>query len=499
MVLTGITRKEFDTSDLGMVLPEHLVICRDEINESTDPEAFQKRLWDMFPRQFPEPLSLPQIDRVRWHLFPEIRINPPEQLLIGGDQGDNQKQDAQGDLHSTAENRPSIHVDAEPNHPSELFPDIIKVMDLEQEALARSLGDGHRVIHGVAGSGKTLILGYRCVHLANTFIKPVLVLCFNVTLAAKLREVIQINELSERVQVRHFHDWCGDQLRTYHVDKPAAGSHYVRELVQTVIDATDSGRIPRAQYGAVMIDEGHDFEPDWLRLVVSMIDPDTNSLLLLYDDAQSIYTKRSLGFSLSSVGVQAVGRTKILRINYRNTDEILNYAYQFASKWLSGEELDDDQITTVTPETAGRHGPNPVFKLCPGFDEEVQLIIKCIREQHDKGMPWSDICVTYRANWMGEKLNEAMKSAGLPVHWLRSKTDKTRLSSSDSSIKLMTMHSSKGLEYPLVIVSGVGSMPDKHAEAATEAKLLYVAMTRATEKLLVTAHQRSEFAEKLAA
>lgn len=142
-----------------MVLPEHLAICRDEITENTDPEAFQKRLWDMFPRQLPEPLSLPQIDRVRWHLFPEIRINPPEQLLIGGDQGDNQKQDAQGDLPSTAENRPSVHVDAEPNHPSELFPDIIKVMDLEQEALARSLGDGHRVIHGVAGSGKTLILG----------------------------------------------------------------------------------------------------------------------------------------------------------------------------------------------------------------------------------------------------------------------------------------------------------------------------------------------------
>lgn len=266
------------------------------------------------------------------------------------------------------------------------------------------------------------------MHLANTFVKPVLILCFNVTLAAKLREVIQINKLSERVQMRHFHDWCGDQLCTYLVDKPAAGGYYVRELVQTVIDATDSGRIPKAQYGAVMIDEGHDFEPDWLRLVVSMIDPDINSLLLLYDDAQSIYTKRLLGFSLSSVGVQAVGRTKILRINYRNTDEILNYAYQFASKWLSGEELDDDQITTVTPETAGRHGPNPVFKLCSGFDEEVQLIINCIKEQYDKGMPWSDICVAYRANWMGDKLNEAMKSAGLPVHWLRSKADKTRLS-----------------------------------------------------------------------
>ena len=432
-------------------------------------------------------------------MFPEIRINPPEQLLIDSDQTDVQRSDAHDDRPSSVVKKTLKHVDSKTSEPARLFPDIIKVMDLEQEALARSPGDGHRVIHGVAGSGKTLILGYRCVHLANTYIKPVLVLCFNVALAAKLREIIQINDLSDRVLVRHFHDWCGDQLRTYHVDKPVAGKNYVKELVQTVINATDSGRIPRAQYGPVMIDEGHDFEPDWLRLIVSMIDPDTNSLLLLYDDAQSIYTKRSLGFSLSSVGVQAVGRTKILRINYRNTDEILNYAYQFASKWLSGEELDDDQITTVTPETAGRHGPNPVFKLCPDFDQEVQLIIKCIKEQHSKGMPWSDICVAYRAKWMSEKLHEAMKHAGMPVHWLRSKADKTRLSSSDPSIKLMTMHSSKGLEYPLVIVSGVGSMPDKHADASTEAKLLYVAMTRATDKLLVTAHQRSVFAEKLAA
>ncbi|MFK7893330.1 MAG: 3'-5' exonuclease [Granulosicoccus sp.] len=100
---------------------------------------------------------------------------------------------------------------------------------------------------------------------------------------------------------------------------------------------------------------------------------------------------------------------------------------------------------------------------------------------------------------MGEKLNEAIRAAGLPVHWLKTSSEKKRLASAESTIKLMTMHSSKGLEFPLVIVSGVGSMPGKNADSSTEAKLLYVAMTRATEKLLVTAHQASEFAEILAA
>jgi superfamily I DNA/RNA helicase len=83
------------------------------------------------------------------------------------------------------------------------------------------------------------------------------------------------------------------------------------------IQGVDAGRIPRAQYGAIMIDEGHDFEPEWLKLVTQMVDPSTDSLLLLYDDAQAIYRKsKGLDFSLSSVGIKAAGRTSILRLNY---------------------------------------------------------------------------------------------------------------------------------------------------------------------------------------
>jgi hypothetical protein len=76
VVLSSITRKQFNETDLQTVLPEHQVICRDELDKSVDAEAFQKRLWDMFNVQFPQKLTLPQIDRVRWHLFPELRINP---------------------------------------------------------------------------------------------------------------------------------------------------------------------------------------------------------------------------------------------------------------------------------------------------------------------------------------------------------------------------------------------------------------------------------------
>lgn len=474
VVLSNITRKQFDNAGLAEVLPEHQTICKDEMVESVDPEAFQERLWNMFNVQFATPLTLPQIDRIRWHLFPEVRINTGDQVSLFPDEPDEESVD-------------------------QLLPDIVKVMDMQQELLARSLGEGHRVIHGVAGSGKTLILGYRCLYLAKLLHKPILVLCFNITLAARLRELMAEQGVSDRVNVYHFHDWCGQQLRTYHVGRPASGDRYFDRLVESVISAAEKGEIPTAQYGAVMIDEGHDFEPDWLKLVVSMVDPDTNSLLLLYDDAQSIYSKKSqLDFSLSSVGVQARGRTTVLKLNYRNTDEILGFAYRFACRYLSPHDDGEDHVPLVVPESAGRHGPPPAVKTFSSYEEEARYITHIFRRLNDeRDIPWSDMCVTYRSKWMGEKLHTAFQASGLPSQWLANAKAKKQFSPGADSVKLMTMHSSKGLEFPVVAVSGVGYMPGDSADKVGEAKLLYVAMTRSTESLLLTSHRETEFLEQL--
>jgi len=61
----------------------------------------------------------------------------------------------------------------------------------------------------------------------------------------------------------------------------------------------------------------------------------------------------------------------------------------------------------------------------------------------------------------------------------------------------MTIHSSKGLEFPMVIIAGLGFMPLKSLDVVSEAKLLYVAMTRSTEKLLLTSHSETEFTQRL--
>ena len=466
VVLTEITRKQFDAKNLGELIPEYLVICKDEMTESADPEVFQKRLWDMFTARFDCLLSMPQIDRIRWHLFPEIRIS-------------------QGNLFA-----PSKEDEAP------VSDHLMRVMDLQQEQLARSLGDGHRVIHGVAGSGKTLILGYRCQRLAETIDKPILVLCFNVALASKLEHMIAERGLQERVTVRHFHGWSADQLKLYHVKKPHDGPEYHERLVSAVIQGVDRGEIPRAQYGAVLIDEGHDFSPDWLKLITQMVDPETNSLLLLYDDAQSIYSKqRSRKCSLKSVGIQAQGRTTILRVNYRNTNEILDCAFKVAEDVIRPQDAEEDGIPLVKPEMAGRHGAAPKLIRARSLADEAKQIAAQLKSFNSEGRSWKDMAVLYCAHFIGDEIATALQQANIPFERLE-KGSSRKYNAGADSVKLMTMHASKGLEFPIVAIAGLGHMPYRSEQEADDARLLYVAMTRATERLVLTASKRSVFVEK---
>ncbi len=61
------------------------------------------------------------------------------------------------------------------------------------------------------------------------------------------------------------------------------------------------------------------------------------------------------------------------------------------------------------------------------------------------------------------------------------------------------MQSSKGLEFRSVIFIGLGQIDSSETKAAQNMKLLYVGMTRAKERLLITASGRNEFTERLGA
>jgi DNA helicase IV len=458
VVLTRITRKQFDDAGLSEAIAPHHVICSDEMYETVEAESFQQRLWNMFPHAFGRVMSLPQLDRVRWIMFPEVRVQTT------------------GDLFDDSDNQAEL-------------PSIMRVMDLQQEQLARSLGNGHRVIHGVAGSGKTMILGYRAEYLARASTattKPVLILCFNEPLAVKLASVMDAKGLSSSVHVRHFHKWCRDQLVAFGQTLPdyhMPVTEKMVEMVQRVIHGVERQQIPSGQYQAVLIDEGHDFAPEWLKLVTQMVDPATNSLLVLFDDAQSLYERsRSKQFSFKSVGIAAQGRTTILKINYRNTQQILQTASLIAADLLTADDRDDDGIPLLHPISCGRDGEAPLFIRLPSLREEAYAIADHLSAAHQEGHAWGDMAILCR-DWNTMDLcAAALRQRQLPHH-VRKKAGDFKPGS--DTIQIMTMHVSKGLEFPVVALPGVGHMPAQGEHEVEAARVFYVAATRATHRLMI--------------
>ncbi len=64
-------------------------------------------------------------------------------------------------------------------------------------------------------------------------------------------------------------------------------------------------------------------------------------------------------------------------------------------------------------------------------------------------------------------------------------------------MKLNTMHSNKGLEFPLVCIRGIDAPAKEEEDLQDEARLIYVAMTRATQVLVMTHGDASVLGEKM--
>lgn len=229
--------------------------------------------------------------------------------------------------------------------------DTIKVMDRRQEALAKSLGSGHRVIRGVAGSGKTLVLVYRARLLARLLPnKRILVTCYTKSLASQLKaqladapnvEVVNLDKLMAKALSRAGMKHPGYKGGTEPVARAAL------EAIRSRGGAT---------YRAVMVDEAQDFDTEALAFCLELLeadDPDHQDVVIVADSAQNIFRKN---FRWKDAGIKAQGRTRLLRVNYRNTREILEFAHAFLVSDPSitvDEAPDPEDSLTIIPAESG--------------------------------------------------------------------------------------------------------------------------------------------------
>jgi len=287
--------------------------------------------------------------------------------------------------------------------------------------------------------------------------------------------------------VRTFHSWCHDLQRSYQIEVPRGQSDnaYYAALAGTVCRAVEHGLVPGGQYTALLIDEAHDFQDDWLQMCARMVDPASQSLLVLYDDAQSIYQKKRKKFNFASLGIQAQGRTSVLRLNYRNTAEVLALAMHCAQGLLAERAESAENMVTVHPASAGRRGPLPVLIEADGAEREARAVSDHVAQALDDGLPPADIVVLARTRYQLATLARELRRRGIEC---RSMSDMgQRMNWAAPCIRLLTMHSAKGLEFSVVYIVGLQVMPLKEEPMEEEVRLLYVAMTRATLRLVLSA------------
>jgi hypothetical protein len=484
VVFTRMQSKDFIENGLYSVIEPNLCLTRDEIDPDKDgfsEEILMEKILNMFivPYRLKEPLSFDDINAIRYHLFPEVRISAEfkapvpyqDQLLLS--------------LHD------------------------IKTMDLQQENLAKQLGDKNRLIRGVAGSGKTIILASRAKMLSKE--NPdwkILILCYNISLANSIQQMINhmlnepedlfdfdpTNVENENIQVRNFHSWLKNDLK-------------IKESqLSEIIEKIEKKETILPNYDAVLIDEGQDFETDWLRLTSLLINEETQSLLLVEDRAQTIYNrKRSY---LQDTGLSFQGRSKVLSINYRNTAQIVKFAWDFyrENSMLKNKVINrslDGEI--IAPQSTKRKGPEPGVLKAANFYEEMQKVSRMIKKLHEvRKVPFDEMLILYRVKKtykypIIDIIKRSLEEVGLPFYWItENHTSKRSFEKEDGKVKISTIDSSKGLDFRAVFIVNVDSMPfPLEEDKEREVSLLYIGMTRAKEYLCLSYSSESEFTSYL--
>ncbi|QET02552.1 AAA family ATPase [Cupriavidus pauculus] len=255
----------------------------------------------------------------------------------------------------------------------------------------------------------------------------------------------------------------------------------------------------------VVIDEAQDVSIAQLKFLAAIgaseghVRP--NSLFFAGDLGQRIFQQP---FSWKSLGVDVRGRARTLHINYRTSHQIRAQADQ-----LLGPDFSD--VDGNTEDRRGTvsvfNGPAPEVRSFKSEAEECQAVTAWLLERLKDGLMPHELGIFVRSDAQLDRAVVAVKAAGIPLGVLDAHVEIT-----SGRASICTMHLAKGLEFRAVAVmacddeviplqeriAAVADDSDLEEVYNTERNLLYVACTRARDRLLVTSTEpASEFLDDL--
>ncbi len=316
------------------------------------------------------------------------------------------------------------------------------------------------LICGTAGSGKTFLALEKARRLGEAGGK-VLLLCYNLRLSTWLHSAA---EDYQNVEVFHYHGFCTHLCTMAKQPAPQPDPHgdrdsYFRyELPEAMMSALESVSL---RYDAIIVDEAQDFDPVWWIGIEQLLrDSDESQLYLFYDDNQHIYGSR-LEFPINDTPL-------LLCENCRNTRTIFDGFMQF----YQGDAF---------PEAVGPDGRAvELLHTATASDEKraIETVLK--RLIHEEHIPAAAITILTGCSESKSMWKEGATGPASSVFSWKPIT-------APHGIACSTIHSFKGLESSVVIVSETRNLPEKMLRA-----LLYVAYSRAKFHLVVAGDTRHE-------
>ena len=340
----------------------------------------------------------------------------------------------------------------------------------------------HRCVVGGAGSGKSTVLAARAARLAASG-KRVLVLSFNVTLANRLRSMVDahardIGANPTLVSCANFHSFCtrvvqDAEVMGAHLTAPR-GMPWTGGIVAKATQAYEHGYGRR--FDAVIVDEGQDFTAEWWELLRDRVVVDGGETLVAVDPTQDLYDRvgwLDLATAVDPTGGSQPGELVRLDESLRMPNDVLAHSAAFATTYLDGDVV---VASPIVEDEAGSVRSwidvDRVPELGPAVGREVVRLL-----QEYPTLSPGDVAFVCDYHHDGVAAVRVIEAAGFPVHHIFSRDPdaprrrrKHRFWPEVAAVKGCTAHSLKGWQSRAVVL-GIGA--DDRAR-----RLAYVAMTR---------------------
>lgn len=260
------------------------------------------------------------------------------------------------------------------------------------------------------------------------------------------------------------------------------------DALRDALEMIDAGKAGPS-YKSVVVDEAQDMSTNAFALLRKVTGEHPDDMFIVGDGHQRIYRKKVV---LSRANIDIVGRGKKLRINYRTTEEIRNFAVGL----LEGATYDnlDGEADRRDDYKSLMRGAPPDVRVLDSFDKEVEVIADWIARGE-----LQQTCLVARTKNLRDKYNAAIQKRGFETYEVKRNVAEDITA---PGLRVATMHRVKGLEYTRIVIAGVNDdlMPSivelKRSQDPVfieeieqrERALFYVAATRAKKALLVTTH-----------